>query len=604
MSVRRSGFPAGAARLYADSLPATRGGALYNAFSYPTKIAPESIALFIATHTAPGETVLDVFAGSGTTGLAAKLCDRPTPAMVEMAEAMGVKPKWGPRRAVLYDVSVLGSFVSSVMCNAPDARRFRIAAEALVRDAEESHGWLYETTDADGVAGTVRHIIWSDVLLCPHCGREVTYWDAAVRYEPLRLQRAFQCKGCRKKVAIDACERAVDVVKDHLLDRQIERKRRVPVYVYGRSGSTNWRRAATDSDLALAKRAEETGLPATAPRHEIAWGDLYRAGYHRGITHLHHFYTPRNFLALCTLWDRIDQFDEDVRDALRLLVLSFNASHSTLMTRVVVKQQQRDFVLTGAQSGVLYVSGLPVEKNVFDGVRRKIGTFTEAFELVAGSNSEVEVRNASSTSINLPSESVRYVFTDPPFGDYIPYAEINQLNEAWLGSLTDRESEIIVSAAAGKDVGDYGTMMRAVFKEAARVLEPDGLATVVFHSAKASVWRALIDAYADAGLGVRTTSILEKTQPSFKQVVSSTIVKGDPLILLRKSPSRQPAQRPTSVDDVVEAVIADSKMSAQPTERTRERLFSRFVTRCLAEGIPVSLGAAEFYALPEVARAT
>src|SRR5690348_3732911 len=37
--------------MYDVPLPAGRTGALYNAFSYPTKISPEAIALFIATHT-------------------------------------------------------------------------------------------------------------------------------------------------------------------------------------------------------------------------------------------------------------------------------------------------------------------------------------------------------------------------------------------------------------------------------------------------------------------------------------------------------------------------------------------------------------------------
>ncbi|MBM4028351.1 MAG: site-specific DNA-methyltransferase, partial [Planctomycetes bacterium] len=60
--------------LYERAMPATRGGSLFNAFPYPTKISPEAIALFIAAHTAPGATVLDGFGGSGSTGLAAILC--------------------------------------------------------------------------------------------------------------------------------------------------------------------------------------------------------------------------------------------------------------------------------------------------------------------------------------------------------------------------------------------------------------------------------------------------------------------------------------------------------------------------------------------------
>src|SRR5439155_9094515 len=123
--------------------------------------------------------------------------------------------------------------------------------------------------------------------------------------------------------------------------------------------------------------------------------------------------TPRNLRAMAALWTEIEAAPDELRDALRLLVLSYNASHATLLTRVVVKRGQRDFVVTGAQSGVLYVSGLPVEKNVFEGVRRKIATFREAFGLTRGSASEVRVVCGSSTRLDLPDASVDYVFTDP-----------------------------------------------------------------------------------------------------------------------------------------------------------------------------------------------
>ena len=71
--------------LYSKPFPSTRTGALFNAFSYPTKISPESEALFIACHTNIGDTILDPFGGSGTTGVATLLCDRPTDNMKNMA---------------------------------------------------------------------------------------------------------------------------------------------------------------------------------------------------------------------------------------------------------------------------------------------------------------------------------------------------------------------------------------------------------------------------------------------------------------------------------------------------------------------------------------
>lgn len=579
--------------LYAKPLPSSRSGPLYNAFSYPTKISPEAIAVFIATHTRPGSVVLDVFGGSGTTGLAALLCDKPTDEMRRMAAELGVAPAWGPRKAEIYELSTLGSFVASTLCAPPDPEVFDKAAKKLIAAAEEAFGAGYEALDPEGNPGKIRHVIWSDVLVCPNCGGETPYWKAAVRRSPLRLDSSFECGGCGASTQIDACSRAVEKRFDPLLGREIESKKRVPAQIYGRSAAGNWNRDPIPADDDVFRVSETSPLPPSAPVAEIFRGDLYRAGYHTGITHLHHFYTARNFRAVSILWELVGTFPESVRDALKLVVLSYNASHSTLMTRVVVKAGQTDLVLTGAQSGVLYVSGLPVEKNVFEGLRRKASALKKAFQAVSGSGSEVRVTNASSASLALADGSVDYVFTDPPFGDYIPYAEINQINEIWLGRTTDRNEEIIVSGAQGKDVSDYSSMMSKVFGEIYRVLKPEAVATVVFHSASSSVWRALSTAYGTAGFGVRATSVLDKLQASFKQVVSSVSVKGDPLILLSKCADRAsgPAK---STDDVIEEIFRTSESGSAP-ERDRQRLYSRFVSRCLELGMEVEMGAKEFY---------
>lgn len=578
--------------LYDKTLPSSRTGSLYNAFSYPTKISPEAIAVFIATHTKPGGVVLDAFGGSGTTGLAALLCDQPTDVMKEMAAMLGVEPEWGPRQVHLFEIGVLGSFIAETMCHPPDPDVFADAVVQLVSKATSCAGWIYQAKDSNDDDGFLRHAIWSDVLVCPGCGVEVTYWDAVVRRNPLSLADAFTCPSCRNLCDVNACERATEATEDDLTGIRIERKKRILVRIFGRTGTVKWQRPPTDEDRAVFSRVESAPLPASAPNEEIVWGDLHRAGYHRGITRLHHFYTRRNFLALATLWDLTGGFGEDVRDALRLLILSYNAAHSTLMTRVVVKKGQGDFILTGAQSGVLYISGLPVEKNVFEGVARKASVFKQAFALVRGSSGKVTVHNASSEHMNLADGSVDYVFTDPPFGGYIPYAEINQINELWLGSVTDRSKETIVSKAQGKSVDDYGRMMGAAFREIARVLKPEGLATVVFHSARSEVWRALAKAYGKAGLVVHATSVLDKLQASFKQVVSEVSVKGDPLLLLSKGQIL--AENDTNAGSIIQEIL-EKAVSAAEAERDPQRLYSRFVSRCLELGIEVPMDAREFY---------
>lgn len=571
------------AGLYSHSLPATRTGPLYNAFSYPTKISAEAVAVFIACHTQPGDSVLDVFGGSGTTGVAALLCERPTPAMRAMAANAGLSPVWGPRNATVYELSEIGSLLGRVMTHSPEPSAFARAASSLIDSASAMTPTLYQAAGPDGQDGVIRHVIWSDVVTCPQCGVPSTYADVRVRYAPLRFVETSRCEECGFEGTCDSWKRKTETVPDVLTGEPLTRRARVPWRVYGKTGTKNWARRATTAD---ALPESSASLPGDAPLAELNLGDLYRSGYHLGMTHLHHLYTVRNFQALANLWTLVDSYPEELRDALRLFVLSYNATHSTLMTRVVLKKNSTDFVLTGAQSGVLYVSGLPVEKNVFNGLRRKVGVFARAFEALHGTTGRVDVVTGSSTQLDLPDASIDYVFTDPPFGAYIPYSEINQVNELWLGRRTDIRDEAIVSTAQGKGLDEYQRLLTEVFAEAARVMKPNAEGTVVFHSAHASVWQALAASLADAGLTVIAASVLDKTQGSFKQVNGHVAVSGDPLLRVRRS---EAINRPTPV-------TATAGVLSDPADkREQERMYSRMVGQALVAGTPVTLSARDFY---------
>lgn len=589
--------------LYMRPLPSSRIGPLYNAFSYPTKISPEAIALYIATHTQPGAVVIDTFAGSGTTGLAAKLCDRPTAEMLRMADELGQHPIWGPRDAILYELGVVGSFAAQVMCNPPDPVLFEAEAAALVTDAYELLAPLLVAEDDQGHPGVLRHAIWSEVLVCPECGHEHSWWGAAVKRNPLRLRAGdelVECPACHEPSSLCSCARATERVFDDVLGKVVERRKRVLVRVYGRTGKRKWQRSPMPSDQDVLTEVNGRAVPASVPVAELVLGDLYRSGYHFGITHLHHLYTRRNLITIATLMELVSKRTSEVQDALRLLVLSYNQSHATLMTRVVVKDGSTDFVLTGAQSGVLYVSGLPVEKNVIEGIGRKVKPFRDSFALIRGSRSQVTVRNQSSTALVEASRSVDYCFTDPPFADFIPYAEINQINEIWLGKRTDQKNEAVVSVAQHKSLDDYGRLMGAVFDEISRVLKDDGAATVVFHAAKASVWATLQTAYRAAGLDIAATSVLDKLQTSFKQVVSTVSVKGDPLLLLTKRKRVIPNACHTG-EALLRELIGQAKRTGDVAECEPERLYSRYVNRCLEDGATVELDAEAFYAMVQTA---
>jgi predicted RNA methylase len=586
--------PANLGALYTRALPSDRTGSLYGAFPYPTKISPESIALFIASHTKPGDTVFDGFAGSGTTGLAALLCEDPSRELREEAKRLRLNVEWGARNAVLYELGALGAFVGKTLTNPPDPAKFRKAAEEILEAAQQDDGWMYSARDPQGNTGAIRYVIWSDVLQCPSCSKEASFWDACVSRNPAKIASRFVCPSCSEEASLDETTRLTETVRDDVLGNGRKLRARRAVWLYGATGKKNWSRRVTNEDLKLLERVAKQPVPKSVPVVEIPWGDLYRRGYHQGVTHVHHFYTRRNLIAFARLWERTEQYPKDVREALRFWLLSYNASHATIMTRVVAKAGQKDLVVTSAQSGVLYVSGLPVEKNLVSGLSRKLSTITKAFSVIRGRQGCVEVRQRSSCRVHLPDQSVDYIFTDPPFGGNIPYAEVNFINEAWLQRYTDREEEVIVSDDQEKSPIEYQSLLTDALSELRRILKRRGKATLVFHSASAEVWNALQTAYRDAGFGVECAGILDKTQGSFKQVTAAGAVRGDPVLLLGKKAVKARIAG-TSVWDVAEILRREAVSALDPNEQSAQRLYSRLVTHYLSNNQQVPLDADSFY---------
>lgn len=579
----------GTSNLYAKPLAATRTGAIYNAFSYPTKISAESVALFIATHTRPGETVLDGYAGSGSTGLAAKLCDAPTSRMKQMANQLGLHPEWGPRNAVLYEIGSLGSFISRIMCSPPEPSRFLTAATQMVEKVESEISQLYKTKGPDGSPGYIRHIVWTDFIACKICKAEASYYDLAVHLNPLKMGRVGTCPKCGTDIHTDIESRVLEEQYDTLLKKMVLVRKKRPAVIYGVSGKSKWKRIANAADWVDYERFQVSELAAWVPIEAMRWGELHRSGYHAGISHVHQFYTARNLIAFSRFWDYAQKSESEISDALKLLVLSYNSSHSTLMTRVVAKRNQKDFVITGSQPGVLYISSLPVEKNLIFGIKRKIKTFEEAFSSIYPSQSHVVVHNASSTELGIETHSIDYVFTDPPFGANIPYSEVNQLNEAWLGSYTNTFNEAIISPSQSKTSVEYCSLITKTFTELARVLKPGRQLTIVFHSAHVEVWRAFVSAFQQAELEVVLSGILDKVQASFKQTISDLAVQGDPLILLRKK-----GQKRQIFKGVVDPSANDVKGKGNTQQVTHKRLYTLYINDCLMNDTPITLGSSQF----------
>ncbi len=127
------------------------------------------------------------------------------------------------------------------------------------------------------------------------------------------------------------------------------------------------------------------------------------------------------------------------------------------------------------------------------------------------------VKQTSATQLPYPDNYFDAVFTDPPYYDNVPYSYLSDFFYVWLKRstgdlypelfmtpLTPKSKEIVAYShqEGGFEAGKrrFEDMLKKAFKEIARVLKPDGIATIVYTHKSTSGWETLINSLLEAGL--------------------------------------------------------------------------------------------------------
>lgn len=488
---------------------------------YWSKKHHDAVRQYIRHFTSPGNLVLDPFSGSGGTALCALL---------------------EGRSAIAIDRSPAATFITSNYCTVIDYTKAAEDFQTLARKCNDELKWLYATRcdRCNGPASTA-YTVYSQVFQCGRCLEKHPLFDCP--------QLEIDINNKKKKVNV--CPTCHTKGRIEIISTRSETFGSVPVLVsyicYGKckparaerrhnDDNAKKRRYFKEFDLSKIKEINDTKIPYWYPSSKMMnvtdddapWGEEWRQG--RNFRSVAELFTKRNLWALALLFDGSTELHS--RDFIRFI---FNTAILT-----VSRMCRHDY--PSVMAGSYYLPQISRELNVWDNIAGRFERkLTDHREMMARlpNTPKLCISTQSACSLhNISSNSVDYIFTDPPYAEKVQFGELNFIWEAWQGFDTKwHEEEIIVNSVRGRDENEWAEMMLRSMTECYRVLKPGRWLSLCYHDTSEGTWGIIQDVMAQVGFySERTKSALyiETGQKSFNQLNADKVTKRDLVLNFRK----------------------------------------------------------------------
>ena len=556
----------------------TKATAIYNMHTYWSKKPHDAIRQYISHYTKPGDMVLDPFCGSGGTALAALM---------------------EGRKAIAIDRSPAATFITKNYCTPVDIDELQKAFEELKRKVKPEIDWLYETKcDRCGGKATTTYTVYSQVFQCPRCLEKVPLFDCIET-------QGITAQGKPKK--INACPHCYKKGKMEEINTRAEKFGAVPVLISYRCENgckpPHGKRRHNDPeekkreyfqtyDLGKIREIETKEIPhwypkdrmMHAPEEQECWGVKWRAGTSNFRT-VDELFTKRNLWALATISAAIRRFEHEIQEQ-----LLFVFSACLLGVSKMIRESN-----TATIAGTYYLPQISKEVKVSSSFESKLKVAIKGWQEIGSFIPDVLISTDSATDLtNIKSNTIDYIFTDPPYADKVQYGELNFIWEAWLGFDTHwHDEEIIVNEIRGKTVEDWANMMRQAMAECYRVLKPGRCISLCYHDTSEGTWALIQDIMAEVGFIVEKTEAalyIDTEQKSYNQLVADKVNKRDLVINFRKPKPGEliPSiaitgdENKTTFTEKVRQIIQDY-LAANPGS-TKDRIYDEVVSRMVRCG--------------------
>jgi len=573
---------------YSSDVSEGKNNPIYNAHSYHTKVPHPAIMRYILEYTQEGDIIFDGFSGTGMTGVAASLVGNPTERIKTEIDYKG-NYNWGKRHAIIGDLSPIATYISNNLINVSHNPS---SFKKLLEEMEREYSWMYKTKHLGVHYGKVLYTVWSEIVICENCGYEQNFLDLFI--ETGKILNESECEHCNTRIQRSKVTRKKKTEIDKVVGESCREIDLVPYLICYKYNGKRYTKKPDQEDLDLISKVNQLEIPNEVPTDFLIDGDKMSDPKNKYIDRIYKFYFKRTLIVLSALWSRANNEE-------KFYITNSISRNLTKLNRFVVNKHNPNGRINGPLTGTLYIPSEIVEQNPFEVISYKL--YKSPYSL-----DKQLIYCGSATSIpNLKSNSVDYIFTDPPFGANIMYSELNFITESWLKVKTNNTMEAIQNKTQNKSIAAYQNLMTSSFKEFYRILKPNKWITIEFSNTSAAIWNCIQTALVNSGFIVANVSALDKVHGGIKAMRYAVAVKQD-LIISCYKPSEEFNVRFNETYDSSIGVweFVDEHLHHLPIHVVRENattaiiernpkiLFDRLIAFYVQKGLNVPIDARKF----------
>jgi len=520
------------ARPIAVSIPPESHPSYYLIHKYWARKPSNVVRSYIEYYTERGDVVLDPFAGSGVTLVESLLCGR---------------------RAVAVDLNPVACLIMEASVTPVDFDLVQHHYEELEHHIEPYISDLFQTDCRRcGSPAIATHFVWGGVYECIQCKQRVHAGNGTEQ------KRSLSCSNCGSRMRsstplVDEELRGVWWRCNNCGNRMVLKAPPLP----------------RDLDNARAASTNVDQLPTwnfIQNKRTLAWP---------GMT-IRDLFSSRNFLVLSKMRDYIDNIENpQLRKLFQLVFTSSVAQASKLVAF-------RGGLTTGGPAWTVsgfWIPSVHFEINAWTCFANRYHKMirgkrhlekqldktspakAECFADMSTASSWMVLQQSADKLINIPDNSVDYIFTDPPYGDSVPYLEYATLWAPWFRMPLDYDNEIVISDSKvrNKTPSDYKRRLALAFKQAHRVLKPEAWMSVTFNNRQIDVWEIVVSSIREAGFEVENSVYqAPAVVPVKSQLSRAGTIVGDIVLNCRKRAGERQYNVPVVIERQEDLILQES----------------------------------------------